>query len=956
MDHSEYRIDHQYSYYDPNDPLTSSLMSYNLKHSTSSLVRKDIKDLLQDAKSPVTDNDADSITSEHFEHLFHHPETSGEKRTLSPSSQTSNKQHAFHSIPSLDDDPYFRMLFNKTQVLLLRRNFSLDFLVILKRYISLLLEEGQDPMLDQYVLELQNELDKGWELTQAFLELVDTFLTCPANPWMMLASLEQRNRRATFQSIFSRWRLQTELNLSLKQLGLIWDNYVQRKYLRVWQEKVRFKCKDLRSEADCLINFKSQSNTLDQWMKRTDAQKVKQDLADAFFLQKHLKLIEKISLFQRNHLKLADHDYEARCVKRAFSTWRLETRYQHSRPQLGAKSVRLFFKKVVTRSAYVRSLADKALLLERVLLLTPVVKIWRANLTEKQNKMKDLVELETIFREKMALKVLKDVTDWKEREAFAVKSLDTILVKFVFRKVWLKRLREKFSLHEYRSKRKAALSGRYFSIWRARYCKTFKAFSHYERVLARKALRGMRFKQRDLEIRRTRSETWARVLLLRWSNQAKLEKLLKRYQIQVVLSFWNHEWKRKYKSFKDLSTITVKCRDSFLVKEHLEKWIRKYKQAEELKRKANIFAKLRAISKMKRTLPHSERLNLFSLEIATQINHKHKKKYLSLWKSSVQIQRRLKQEIVLDQYLTLREKAALKDYMALWSSRFRYFSLDCTIVADRQRYQNVASMVLQKALDKLQLHENWRLVSIELDNQSKMSNCLGDLKLKYTRISAMRKQLDRVVSEKDLSTLVKCMNMWTMKELKCSRNSETVDIFKNRWNRASLRAILLLWKEKLDSFNSEQPASIVKKSPDNQEQDQSLITPTRIKNSGRITIPGSERMKQNRMEAMRNHYRRARKAIPSPIRFSEKLDTVTKRRLEVSASSLENREISPPPIMDLEKINKKLASRKSTISFKSIPDAKLSPLTSPQYSPLPVVDRSLLSQHSRGLERSPSIR
>ncbi|SCU79341.1 LAFA_0B02498g1_1 [Lachancea sp. 'fantastica'] len=956
MDASGSQVDQQSPNRQVEDQSTLALINDNLGHSTSSLVQKDINDLLKDAilKGSWQKENLD-FTGEVQEPAYDY------RRRVSPISspvrrlQDTEGYYQPTRFSLQQNDSYFRRLFNRTQVLLLRNDFSLDFLIILRRYVHLLIEEDENPMDDQYVLELQNELDKGFVLTARLYNLLELFLSHPSNRLMMLAQYEQRKRRSIVESVFTRWKLLTKVDMNLMQLSLAWNSYLRKKYFSSWRRKTRFKCKELEMEADNLINFKCQANTFDMWMKRTDAQKVKQDLADVFFLQKYLTMFKEEVKIRANQIEAANSQYRRRCVSRAFSSLKLQKIQKLVEERVTLDVKKEHFRQLSERYNDIRSMNYKAALLARHHTLSPFMNKWRLRFAEDFMKKRQMGQLEILFREKMAFKVVKDFVDWKDREAHAIAHLNRVFVRYVFQDLWYRRYKERQLLNNYCSKQDAFLTARQFSSWKAWSHQTNRALCFNEKAICKRTFRLLRLGALSARLRSRHGEVLVRKVHLRWLEATRLELVLADCRQKLLKKFWNRKLKNRYWSLVDLSSITKKCRDSQIARENFDKWLSAYRTTGELQRRAEFFKKVRAIVKLKTVLIHCDQLNAASRTYAIQKDNHGMQKFFSIWQSSMRIQIRLKLEIVLDQYLSLKERSTMKKHMAIWLSRFQYVSLKCTKVADALRERAVTSVAFAKAIEKLELHEEWWKVAVELNDQSSLVIAFDKLKLGYNQVAAMQRDLARLQADRELSSLVHCMNVWTMKQLKCSRNSETVEIFKNRWNRAGLRAILLLWREKVAYGHSKHSDGDVQNFGLN-EGDQDLITPTRIRNSGRITIPGSEKMKQNRMEAMRNHYRRARKAIPSPIRFSERLDTVTKKRLEAKSIALEHGNISPPPKMDLEKINRKLASKKPAISFKSIPEARLSPVTSSPYSYAPIVDRSLLSHHDADLDRSPSIR
>ncbi|CUS22218.1 LAQU0S05e00364g1_1 [Lachancea quebecensis] len=946
------------------DQSTSALIHGDSMYSTGSLLKRDIDDLLKDAKASSSQflpeieylslsEDAD----EPLHHLPFHPgKETGYLGDLSQIFEEFDYNPISKNRAKSDEDALIQLLFNKTQVFLLRNGFSLDFLMILRRYVELLVEEGLNPMEDQHLLELQNELEKGWEITPGFIAFLDNFMMKPNSIYIALALFEFKSKRLSLKINFTRWRLQAELEMSLKQLTGIWNSYMKQKHLQKWENIYRFKIEDLEAEADSFFNFKSLSNVTNTWMKRVDEQKIKQELADAFLIQKEFKALQKAYAIQIRSGDLALRTHSKSCLGRTFIKWRLASRLKESRHQISAPTEGLFFRKIQRKYQSLSSLGEKARILEKNLVLSPALSMWRNRSNQRMEKAKNLALLEVVFQRKMALNVLKSAFTWREREAVAKDSLRLTLQRHFFCGVWRKRLNERQLFSEFTLRQDIFVCYKYCTLWQNRILRQKSAQDHYQRAICRKVLKHFRLKcvQSRAEGKKREKSTW--LFFRHWKNATELNLRLKAFESNSLKLFWQHEWKRKYINFSDLMSITIKCRNSLVVKEYFVRWTSKKDSYNVLKTKALLFSKTRVITRMKVVARRVKQLDSEARKYLAKSDVECERKFVSLWLASLKVQIRLKQEVILDQYLSLTGQALILRYLTSWKTKTQYLRTECEEAADRLRYESLASFTFRKALDKIHRHEQWSAVSRDLNRQSVLLNHFNILKQSYAGLRQMGQYLERIRAEKNLTALVKCMNMWTMKQLKCTRNSETVEIFRNRWNRASLRAIMLLWKEKSETVKPNPVTQFhheVYEDGDKLE-DQSLVTPTRIKKSGSVTIPGSERMKQNRMEAMRNHYRRARKAIPSPIKYSDNLDTITKKRLEVG--NRERSEPSPPPKLDLGKINKKLASRHTRISFKTIPETKFSMEASPESPPRLVVDPSFLSSHPDDLDSSPSIR
>ena len=208
MQQDELDSDYQPVYDTHNGQSTLDLIGDSPLYSTGSLVKKDIEELLREAKGFVTHSDID----ESLQQLpFYLNEDSNHSENLSKVFEEFNKQKGWRARITPVSDSLLQVLFNKIQVFLLRNSFSLDFLFILRRYASLLEEDGLNVMEDSSILETHNELEKGWELTPRLLNVLERFLINPENPLMAFALFEHKKRRSALQINFTKWRLQLSL-------------------------------------------------------------------------------------------------------------------------------------------------------------------------------------------------------------------------------------------------------------------------------------------------------------------------------------------------------------------------------------------------------------------------------------------------------------------------------------------------------------------------------------------------------------------------------------------------------------------------------------------------------------------------------------------------------------------------------------------------------------------------
>lgn len=602
MQQDELDSDYQPVYDTHNGQSTLDLIGDSPLYSTGSLVKKDIEELLREAKGFVTHSDID----ESLQQLpFYLNEDSNHSENLSKVFEEFNKQKGWRARITPVSDSLLQVLFNKIQVFLLRNSFSLDFLFILRRYASLLEEDGLNVMEDSSILETHNELEKGWELTPRLLNVLERFLINPENPLMAFALFEHKKRRSALQINFTKWRLQTELEMNLKRLQFLWHRYIQKKYLERWERQLTFKCYDLNSEAQCLMAFKYQSIALDQWVKRTEEQKIKQDLADAFLVQKAMKKILEVYAKRVSQNSKAKQASDNNCGRRYFTIWYLNLQLSKSKRQLNQPTKAIFFRRILLKYQDVGSLQEKAQFLRKLLLTSPCLQLWKERLEEREKKMRRLQQLELTFRQKLAMKVIKRAIHWKERESSAVSSINHTLLRHFFLDIWLERLKERSQLQSHLIVTQSRMCNKFFFIWERQFSINARAEKVYCKNLLFKHFKLIKLNRLCSKADKNSREKLVRNSLLYWNRMTALRVLINYHQRSIMQRFWNQKWKLKFESFNNLTKITVKCHQSLLVKELFGRWIGKKLAYEDLNSKVEAFRKVKVIMQLKKVCVHT---------------------------------------------------------------------------------------------------------------------------------------------------------------------------------------------------------------------------------------------------------------------------------------------------------------------------------------------------------------
>lgn len=941
---------------------TASLIEGCISHSTSSLIHKNVEELLKDVKpqniraeitEDVLNTKADLLSEYSTEQDY--SVTNIFKDYTEYNIRNSEKEYR--------EDPLLSVLFNKIQVFLLRNNLSLDFLIIFKRYIDILGEVGLNPLDDDFVLMLQNELDKTWELTANMTKILSAFLIQPENTAMKLAFFEHKLRRASLRGSFTKWKLSSQSRQSLEQLNRIWERSLLKKFLHVWKQKAGFLKGQLVIEADNFLEFRLKSDVLDGWITKMDSQMVKRTLADTYFLEKHFKRLNKKLSTIHSHSCEAARLRDRMALKGALIQWKLKNGLKKFKTHANSKLEKTIIRKWQNKLKEVTMLKERADFMRKCLLNETYFNKWLACCCEKSHEEDELKKIEVAYVQKKVFELLKNAIKERESEFSVRELLNLTLIRFFFCRLWFKRFEERKRLRDILFKSDNLLKNKCLTVFKVTFSLSKTADGFYEKKQLSKRFRQIRLKEELVVLQRKKESNLIANTFKKWRKNVILHSKLSFIKRRQLQAFWAKYLRNKLMYYSDWESIAKNYNELVLKRRFFVFWSDRGGRCNELEYKANFFIRLRAIRKLKAAIVHSQDVKKQAALIGSKCERGYLlKSYLRNWLSTMVIQRRLRLETILDQYLKEREIDSEGRIFDIWYRKLRFYVVACVDVANGTQNRNLRKGTFDSLLKKTSNYRDWSETADELRNKSLVLFTFSAFKERFAEVKAMEHMVHVRIRSENLNLLIKCMNKWTMRQLKCRRNEETVEVFKNRWNRAGLRAIILLWRDKIDEpLRKHSKNTQGRRFFDDGEEAESLVTPTRVKPKDQITIPGSEIIKKKRMEAMRNHYRNARRAIPSPVKSSDTLDSVSKRKLarnDIEGSSFAGISRSPPPKMDLEKVNKKLATSRASISFKRIPEQKFSPFMSPAIddrSPL-VIDRSALVEIHKEINDSPTRR
>ncbi|QLQ81074.1 hypothetical protein HG537_0E04290 [Torulaspora globosa] len=926
---------------------TESLLNDNgLSSSTQSLINQSVQELLSRLHLP----DRLTVSSESSESTMSPIMVSGNSISGFPD-ETERSDIASHMEVLREESPLLSLLYNKIQVFLLRNKLSLDFLRIYKRYVSCLVESGLDPLEDHYFHRLQNELSESYEFTPRMQEILDAFLINPQNLIMKLALFEHKQMGNLIRRYFEKWELNCEIRTSLNQLEGIWREFLKRKYLLLWSKKCQTIVIELASQGEEFRRFTLVSSLFDKWLARMETVEARKGLVDHYIMDHALQRLVKRMNQTSDMSKQADLRYDEVCKKTALKQWRLRVcERRFTARQLNLK--RLCFSRVKSKLASLKESEDRADFTRRLLLMGSFFDNWRSRLYKENEQLNSLAVLEKKFIKAKTLKFLVKYYREKEQELVARRQLDYIVCKLFFERIWKSRFQERLHLYTFQKIAEQRLLAQYIRTWQTRFFSRIKASTF---IGSQQLKRFFRIWQLETLLSRFASlngNHTVRALFMMWHHRSIAEKKVRIFQCNSLRQKYCRQWKAKSNFIRESNQKADAMYADSSVSHSFNQWSHRLRIINEMSDRSNIFIALNAISKLKRGITHMNEVHRFS-EVCcrSSISKNVLLRFFRQWRESATARRSYKLEFVRQAVEESVRQNSMRFYLQLWIQKTKFYKSDCLIKAIQVYDRNLQLKCLLRISQKLQDIQVLSKIGDGLRAKSLSLYFFYQWRDRYDYIQKLLVKLETENNKKNLALLLNYLNYWTMKILKLNRNAETIQIFRKRWDRATVRGLMLLWKTKTeDSPRKAQSNRVRQQIP----AESGLVTPIRRSATKNNTIPGSEGVKRYRIEAMKSHYGRIRRAIPSPIKSSTTLNSIAKKKInsEVDAFTWSTRTI-PPPRLSLERINKNLASKIDRINFERIPEVRLDPFIDQDRSD-PKVDTSFLEEeHDIEFDESP---
>ncbi|GCF01406.1 hypothetical protein ZYGM_000711 [Zygosaccharomyces mellis] len=863
-------------------------------------------------------------------------------------------------IEDFQGNSIFPLLLNRIQVFLLRNGLSLEFLKIFKKYLDHMLESGLDPLEDQYFLSLQNELSESFEFTPIMEDILDKFLLKPENHIMKLSLFEHKNSYDLLKRYLRTWKLHGELRRSLETLAGFWHDYLQRKFLIKWNQKYEEFTFHWDHQAKEFNKFTLLSFGFDKWLDKIDSNDAKRGLADHYFSNYIFQSIKR----KRNTLKLkyqkSQDFYKTHVIKRLLVSWRLKYRgvqFEGTSLSLQRKILELLKRKL---KSY-RSMNDRADLFEYTWQISPFLKKWNERSESLNKQTTHLAKLEQKFIEKKAIRTLKDKFGRRRQEYTVSNHLDTLLIKFVFQGLWIRRFKERIYLYSLWNIQSERIETRFFVQWKKKLFTDLKSFEVARtRSLKRHLNKWKSEFQCKLFIAR-RSRNQLKIIFTNLLENTFLKEKERKFQTTFLSKPILSHWVSRQNEGVRLQSIANRSHEQVLKIHFMIYWHHKLLFLRALNQRADILQRLRAVMMVKKGISRFQEVKKLGDSFAKlMISKVFLSKHFSIWRKNLTLKNQRRLQDLLRNYEKERQFLLKSNFFGLWNRKSHFYHGACILRAEEVRKRTLQRVTIKVVRRKLQNHGALVEVSEGFRNDSILLSTFYVWFARMSQLTEMDARLEVEINRKNLALLLNYLNNWSMRILKSRRNYEAVQVFRNRWDRATVRGLLLVWRTRVEQSPGRQ---------ENVQQNFELKTPVkRMSPKGNNTIPGSEGVKMHRIEAMKSHYSRVRRAIPSPVKSSLSLNSTAKKKIENEEGNVffssnrkqeqQSKRLPPPPRLSLERINKNLASKIDRINFERIPEVKLEPFINSDPKFNPVIDRSLLKvdEDEAELDESPTRR
>lgn len=787
--------------------------------------------------------------------------------------------------------PILAGVYKKVEVFLQRNSLSISFLVIFKDYVNYLIKCLIDPFQDEYVLQIENELSLGYELTPKMEMILTRFLTSPTNIVMRFVYLEFNMKRRLKKRYFHRWVQERTFNEYCLDFKGSQQHLLVSKTFNDWYNRtVKYNAK-MQQRADIFSEARRIESCFNQWLLKYENNCTSNNIAQLYFTNNIFERIQKKSRFLDENAAKAKKYYKSHQQTRYFKVWRLALALKASKSQAKLRKEGNYYHKLRNKLSEIIALDIESAKRYDNVLTRKTFNLWLSKFKSLESrKLQTTKYRKTYLIKKYFDKFVNGYIRIDKLKSRLFK-FDQLVVQRFFSEHWIK-------IHQltnlsifYGIKVDNHIVRIYYNLWRHRFLYQVKADQKLEYVLLNRYFKVWRtesiIKTRKLKLDSQLQIKW----LGKWKLMKEHRKRVFRFSNELLLKPSWDKWRTKVRDYKSFDAKAAHFSLDHLLVKIMQKWKERSNEVKHLKRISREYVLKKFLEKYKRKLNSLKKLKRIYDQNNPLTSSKHLLcgKFFNTWLSNAELRKEIKCELLYEGIRLDLQRKCFDKYIRIWISRLRFFNDYCSDRAkllEELHLKSSAFNCLKRRYQSVLLHsEQGALLNEKSTRRTFFYKWFNEL----ANVNSIQRLGDMEFEKIIRSICMDTFNRWRIKLLKVQRNQESVLAFRSRWDRATIRALFLLWQEKLQR-------SVHSQSQDHNVKDFrfdgdkiSILQETPAKNilsSQDIPVPRSETIKRDRMEQIMSHYTntRTRRAIPSPLKSPDGLRAEMFRRQNESAS------------------------------------------------------------------------
>lgn len=772
-------------------------------------------------------------------------------------------------------------LYKSIQVFLLRNGMSLNFLRLIKLYVAHLIEEDVNPLEDENLLSIQHELSLGYAFTPQIEKIINRFYNEPDNISMKMALLQFNKYQSILKSYLTNWETLYRLKENRNKAYLIFEKFIKAKYIDTWKREIVKYRMDYRNSSEEFNEIRLKSFGLLKLLSKVDTISKMEEVANNQFTNKFLtEMRRKYSNLQSCESDLRDRRGKL-LAHSTFYKWKLVfqakkfTKYNHRLRKQCFQNM----KKTYSNQVNLKKQAD---FMKYYFIVHSKFDVWRRHTHIITESVSHLNEMEKQFIRHKTWKLIKEASLLCRREVTTLQELDRIHLRFFFKNVMLKRYKEQMHYYSLLEVQDDRIKKKYMEILLGKVDLAIKADQFRRSHLLDNSLYYWKlaynarnfFNQRILNCKYSRFKYWIR--------RAAFRKRFSQLQIKYLLKERFEKWWDLHMKQQHMILTAESNNHRTISKVYIDIWKSRQSKICALNETCVIFVKDASLSLIRKRIHKMKQLDVLLTDAEGKLaRDEYLRKSFTLWKEHSNMKKEFKLETLLSRYNELKNESHSRQYFGVIKEKYKLYTYDLADKADLIRGQNLCKIPIKSMAQKLFAHMEDHKIAIHTFNKSLVKFYFSFWK---ARNDELHELLTVMINEQDLTSLSRFLQIWSMKLLKITRNDKSIQLFRQRWDRAALRGFLLLWNTKTVTFTNGQVSPDILTDGNDVDFVQYLTPEKPKQNLNEANIPGSERMRRTKMMAIMTHYSKARRAIPSPVKDSKILNTTAKKKIHEERS------------------------------------------------------------------------